>query len=105
MSFAGVVTRQQAAVFRTLGEDAAWTGIAGPVRIRLAERDDLNGWGDGQAVVRVRFVRVRKTEVAAPVAGQIVTRALTGSPLLKVIGVPRLDRKGVWTCEVKEVAA
>lgn len=105
MSFAGVVARQQAAIFRTLGEDAAWTGVADPVRVRFADRDDLNGWGDAQVVVRVRFVRVRKIEVAAPVAGNIVTRELDGASLLKVIGEPRLDRKGVWTCEVKEVAA
>lgn len=97
--------RQQAAIFRTLGEDAAWTGVAVSVRIRVAERDDLDGWGDSRVVVRTRFVRVRRSEVASPAPDQIITRARAGADLLKVIGTPRLDRKGVWTCEVKVVVA
>lgn len=103
MSFAGVVARQQAAIFRTLGEDATWSGVSGSVRIRLAEKDDLNGWGNDQVVVRVRFVRVRQSEVASPAEDDICTR--DGPELLKVIGTPTLDRKRVWTCQVQPVSA
>lgn len=102
MSFAAAVNRQQDAVFRALGEAATWSGVAGPVRIRIAERDDLDGWGDGQRVVRTRFVRVRRGEVPAPAIGDIVTRA-GGGGLLEVLAKPRLTRTRVWTCEVKEV--
>lgn len=105
MSFAESVDRQQDAVFRALGEDAAWTGVADPVRIRCAERDQLDAWGESQSVVRTRFVRVRRNEVASPAEGDIVTRTANGAALLKVIGTPRLDRKRVWTCEVIEVVA
>lgn len=103
MSFAAIVDRQQAAVFRTLGEDATWTGVADPVRIRCAERDDLAGWGEGRAVVRTRFVRVRRSEVPNPADGDVVTRSETGD-LLKVIGDPTLDRKRVWLCQVTPAA-
>lgn len=103
MSFVERVDRQQAVVFRTFGEDATWSGVSDPVRIRRADRDEEDGWGESRVVVRTRFVRVRQSEVAQPAAEDIVTRTL-GGPLLKIIGTPRLDRKRVWTCEVKEVA-
>lgn len=103
MSFVGAVDRQQDAVFRTLGEDAAWTGAADPVRIRCAERDDLDGWGEGQRIVRTRFVRVRQSEVADPAVDDTATRARDGV-ILKVIAKPTLDRKRVWLCQVIEVA-
>ncbi len=103
MSFPDVVARQQAAVFRTLGQDATWPGIADPVRVIPRERDDPVGFGESFDIRRVRFLRVRKVEVAAPAADDVVTLALDGR-LLKVIAQPRLDRKGVWVCEVTEVA-
>ncbi len=102
MSFAGAVDRQQDAVFRALGEDAAWSGVVGSVRIRCAERDDLDGWGEGQRIVRTRFVRVRQSEVADPAVGDTVTRAGDGV-VLQVVAKPRLTRTRVWTCEVKEL--
>lgn len=105
MSFAESVDRQQDAVFRALGEDATWSGVADSVRIRRAERDQLDAFAESQSVVRTRFVRVRRSEVAGPAAGDIVAPVAEGAALLKVIGTPRLDRKRVWTCEVIEVAA
>lgn len=101
MSFAEVVERQQAAVFRRLGEDATWSGVADSVRVRFAERDDVIGWGDGQVVTRARFVRVRQSEVAEPVAGDTVVWTDQGRTF-EVIETPTLDKKGVWTCGVKE---
>lgn len=102
MSFAEVVERQQAAVFRRLGEDASWSGVADPVRVRFAERDDLIGWGEGQTVTRARFVRVRQSEVPQPVVGDEVVWTAKARTF-EVIEEPTLDRKGVWTCGVKEI--
>jgi len=104
MSFAEVVDRQQDAVFRRLGEDATWSGVSGSVRIRCAERDDLDGWGDGQRVVRTRFVRVRRSQVPTPGIGDTITRAADGV-VLEVLAKPRLTRTRIWTCEVKEIPA
>jgi len=99
MSFAEAVVRQQDAVFRRLGEDATWSGVADPVRIRVAEKDEEASWRESQAVVRARYVRVRQSEVSAPVSGQTLTRTTTGE-VLRVIETPTLDRKGVWLCKV-----
>lgn len=104
MSFAAIVDRQQAAVFRNLGEDATWTGVADPVRIRCAERDDVASWSESRAVQRTRFVKVRRSEKLQPVAGDVVTRLDTGE-LLKVFGEPTLDKKRVWLCQVAVAAA
>jgi hypothetical protein len=100
VSFAEAVERQQEAVFRHLGEDATWSGVADPVRIRRAERDDLTGWEEGRVVIRTNFVRVRRSEVAEPAAGDIVTPEL-GGEVFTVIETPTLARKGVWLCAVK----
>lgn len=99
MSFAGAVDRQQAAIFRSLGEDGQWAGA--PARIRATTRDELEPFGSSRDVVTARFVRVRKVEVPAPATDDIVTRE--DGTLLKVIAEPTLDAKRVWTCQVKEV--
>lgn len=99
MSFAEAVARQQDAVFRRLGEDATWSGVADPVRIRVAEKDEEASWRESQAVVRVRYLKVRQSEVSAPVAGQVLVRTKTAESL-RVIETPTLDRKGVWLCKV-----
>lgn len=102
MSFPEIRARQQAAVFRTLGQDAVWPGVAEPVRVIPRERDDPVGFGESFEVRRVRFLRVRKVEVAAPTEGQAVELVDDGR-LMKLIAQPRLDAKGVWVCEVQEV--
>lgn len=101
MAFAELLGRQQAAIFRTLGERATWSGVASPIQVICRERDDLVGFGQSEAVRTVRFARVLKADVAAPAEGDRITRA-TG-PVLEVMGEPRLDRKGGWICEVREV--
>jgi hypothetical protein len=103
VSFAEVVERQQDAVFRRLGEDATWSGIADPVRIRFAERDDSLAWSEGRTVALVRFVRVRRSEVASPAIGDVIVRTEQGGQQLEVIETPTLDRKGVWLMGVKEL--
>lgn len=99
MSFAEAVARQQDAVFRRLGEDATWSGIDDPVRIRVAEKDEEASWRESQAVVRARYVRVRQSEVSVPAPGQTLIRTTSGESL-RVIETPTLDRKGVWLCKV-----
>lgn len=103
MSFAESVARQQNAVFRALGEDAAWTGVADPVRVILREADEELRLGEGSVMVTGRVLRVRKSEVAAPAQGQSVqVLDAAGAPvsgaLFTIGGAPRLDRKGVWHC-------
>ncbi|MDP3405051.1 MAG: hypothetical protein Q8S03_10205 [Brevundimonas sp.] len=102
MSFAGAVDRQQAAIFRSLGEDGVWAGVTPPVRIIAKVRDDTEPFGSSRDVVTARFVRVRKSEVPSPADGDLVTRE--DGTLLKVIAQPLLDAKRVWTCQVTEVA-
>lgn len=107
MSFAERVARQQTAVFRALGEDATWEGLADPVRVRLIERDEEARFDAAEAVVTSRFLLVRRSEVSEPEEGQAVQlldaagSAVAGG-LFRVIGEPRIDRKGVWTCEVTQ---
>lgn len=101
MSFAEAVERQQDAVFRRLGEPGSWTGLADQVLIRCTEQDQLEPFGASRDVLKVRFVRVRRSQVAQPVQGQLVTRE--SGEVLRVFGTPVLDRKGVWTCEVAQV--
>lgn len=103
MFFAEALGRQQDAVFRRLGEDAVWNGGPGTVRVRVKERDDDVGFGEGQTVVTRRFLTVRRSEVPNPVAGDVATRR--NGDGLRVIGTPRIDAKGRWVCEVEPVEA
>lgn len=101
MSFAEARTRQQAAVFDRLGEDAGWTGVADPVRIRLRRYDGEAGLGDGDLIVRRVFIRVRASDVPRPASGDEVTPSETGGTFV-VRGDPMLDQKNVWECEAVE---
>lgn len=109
MTFPEAASRLQAAVFGRLGEDAQWTGIAGTVRVRRTERDDEVRLDMGWTIDTVRFVKVRRSEVAAPAEDEQVqildaAGATVAGALYRVSGAPRLDRKGVWTCPVEPVA-
>lgn len=111
MSFAESVARQQEAVFRTLGEDATWQGVAGKVRVIRREADEEmrfggSGFGGGEIVATGRTIRVRKSQVAAPADDQTVqildaAGAPVAGALYRVAGTPEIDRKGVWHCRVK----
>lgn len=106
MSFAERVERQQDAVFRTLGEDASWSGIAEPVRVIRREADEELRLERGAIVATGRVLRVRRAEVPEPAEGdeaQILDAA--GAPvageLFRVTGEPMLDRKGAWVCQIE----
>lgn len=105
MSFSESVARSQAAIFRALGEDATWTGVAGPVRIRRREEDEEIRLDQGELVATGRRIRVRKSEVPDPAEGnQVQILDAAGNPvagaLFTVAGAPELDRTAVWTCKV-----
>lgn len=105
MTFAESVARLQEAVFRTLGEDAEWEGVAGTVRVRRHEADEELRLDRGSLVEAGAVIKVRKSEVAAPAQGQSVQILdEAGDPvsgaLYSVAGEPMLDRKDVWTCRV-----
>ena len=102
--FAERVARQQEAVFRTFGEDAEWQGV-GVVRVRRREADEELRLDRGSLIETGRVIRVRRSEVAAPVAGQTVqlldeNGAPVAGELFVIAGEPKLDRKRVWHCSV-----
>lgn len=103
MSFAQALVRQQAAIFDRLGEDAGWTGISGTVRVIFRHYDEDARLGQGSIVSRRHFIRVRKSEVAAPASGNIVTPQESGGSY-KICAEPMLNRKGVWECEAVKIA-
>lgn len=109
MSFLQAIARAEAAIFDRLGEDADWDGI-GVVRVVRREANEDIGFTHGTAIVDGYRVRVRKSDVPAPAAGQVLQILdVAGDPvpgaLFAVSGNPKLDRKGVWTCMVQPVAA
>ena len=103
MSFADALARQQAAIFARLGEDAGWTGAANPVRVIVRTFDDDAPIGPAAIMAPRCFIKVRRSEIAAAVAGDLVTPAETGGTF-KIVGEPAIDRKGVWKCEAMRVA-
>ena len=103
MSFISARRRLVDAIFRKLGEDAAWAGVQLPVRVILREQNDDVQMGDSRIIGMARFVRVRRSEVLSPSEGDIVEPAESGSKY-RVIGEPMLDRRAVWLCEVTRLA-
>jgi hypothetical protein len=101
------VVRQQAAIFDRLGDDAAWDGVAGTVRVRLRESDEDLRLDYGELIARGRTIKVRKSEVAAPTEGQAVQLLddngdpVTDDGAFVVAGEPKLDRRGVWSMPVR----
>lgn len=107
MSFAEAQARLQASVFQRLGDDATWQGTSGTVRVRWREGDEELRLDRGTIVTMGRLIKVRKSEVSAPLAGQAVQILDTnGDPIAEasfvITGEPMLDRKGVWTCQALE---
>jgi hypothetical protein len=104
-----VLTRQQDAIFRVLGEAAQWQGVADPVRVRRREADETIRTDFSDLIGTGRTIIVRKAEVPAPVEGdQVQILDDAGDPLadalFELAGEPQLDRRGNWHCPVKPVA-
>lgn len=101
--------RQQDAIFRVHGKDAAWDGVSATVRVKLNEADETIRGDYSELVGTGRTVKVRKSEVTAPAVGdQVQILDDSGDPvadsLFEVAGEPMLDRRGVWTCPVNPAA-
>ena len=109
MSFTEAAARLQEAVFRRLGEDAQWEGVDDPVRVIRREYDEQGRFDESVAIVTVRRIRVRRSEVRVPADGQAVqlldaAGADIAGGAYVVDGEPEIDRKGVWSCPVKLTA-
>ena len=87
------------AAFAAFGDDASWSGFADPVRVRRLEYDDDARFGSVEAVVIVRFLRVRRSEVPNPAIGDEAVLVETGDKF-RVTGEPKLRRNGVWSMAV-----
>ncbi|MHA3791457.1 head-tail joining protein [Sphingomonas sp. YL-JM2C] len=99
MSFSSARTRAIDAIFAHLGEEAIWEGVADPVRV-IARDEDQQFGGEIEIVADTHILRVRRSEVASPTAGQVVTLIESGESFT-VMGAPKIDRRRVWRCEVE----
>lgn len=104
MSFAGARARMNDAIFARMGEDATWTGLADPVRVIPREQDEDVQFSRALVLQRVSFLRVRKSDVAAPAIGDEIGIASL-SVTYRVVAEPVLQRHLVWICEVELVTA
>lgn len=102
MGFAQSRARLQTAVFGRLGEDATWTGIPTPVRIRLAEMDAEVGFGEARLIAPAKAIRVHRDAVPAPMVGDMV-QLLDSLRAFRVSQEPQVDLNGVWQCPAVEV--
>ncbi len=104
MGFNADLADMAASIDDELGEPAVWSGVAGEVRVHFEDQDEQVGYGPGQVVVRTRMLRVHRTWVAEPLAGETCTLSDSGE-ILRVIpdSTPLLDRDGYWECQVQSV--
>ncbi len=86
-------------VFARFGEDAVWSGLPDPVRVRFRTRDDDARFQDGQYVSRITTIEVRSWEIPKPKQGDV---AVLASGSFRVGGQPTLDDRGVWICAVAQ---
>ena len=85
--------------FATFGDPATWDDK--PVTIRPQQRQEDDGYGPVRVASTSTIIRVRKSEVPDPQAGNIVvvsTGRLAGRYTVRRGSL--LDVKGVWDCPV-----
>ena len=101
--FPTLLARQQAAIFRRLGEDADWdfgdAQAPTPCRIILRDFDEESRTGLGGVVRRHHFIRVRSSEIESPQDRNIAT--LEDGSRYQIVGEPLMTRKGGWECSAK----
>lgn len=71
------------------------------VTVIARNEDEEAGVDDPRIVMTTRFIRVRRSEVAEPAPGDVIEPQESGGRF-RVKGSPRIDRKGIWRCEVIE---
>ena len=86
--------------FATFGDPAIWGDK--PVTIRPKQGEEDDGFGSVRVVSTSTIIRVRKSEIAEPSVGEIVTipeGRLAGRYTVRRGAL--LDTKGVWDCPVE----
>lgn len=82
----------RSAIWRAGG---AGTGVAARAVIRRP--DQVVGFGDSRAILPTMLIEVRRSEVAAPAAGDTVE---INGETFAIIATPTIDSLGlIWTCE------
>lgn len=84
-----------------IARNALWrTGGAGAgaaVRVITKRPDQITGFGDSRAILPTMLIEVRRSEVAAPAAGDTVE---IDGETFAVIATPLIDSLGlIWACE------
>lgn len=101
MGFADARARLVDALFAHLGEDATWEGVADPVRVITRDEDQQFG-GEIEIIGQTLVFRVRRSEVAEPQEGQLVTTT-ADSAQYRVLAEAKKDRRGVWHVPMEEL--
>lgn len=113
MTMAGREGRMLAAVYRAYGRTALWTpadgGDALTLVVRHEVRDDVEGFGQGEALVRTNLVFVRCSDFVSPLepmqdAIVEIAREGGGVDTFRIRAEPRLEPEGLeWMCEAVAV--
>ncbi|MGB3391298.1 MAG: hypothetical protein WBA88_25330 [Pseudaminobacter sp.] len=73
------------------------TGSGMAVRVATRQPDQVVGFGDSRAILSSVLIDVRQSDVASPVAGDVV---MIGADVFEIIAPPTIDSlQLVWTCE------
>jgi hypothetical protein len=91
------------------GEDAIWkvdgVGAGVPVRVIHDSPDQMMNYGNSRAVAQGDVIEVRKSEIATPKEGDIVSILDDEGEIVDtfdIMGTPVADDlRLVWTCEAK----
>lgn len=87
-----------AAVYRPGGAAA----LSEPVRVIRSQEDENVGFSDAPTVARSYTFLIRKSEVAAPLDGDVIEIA---AGHFRLVGEPRIDIEDLeWTCAAEMVA-
>ena len=116
MSFTASRARLRAATFDLFGVAALWKaagedpGVA--VQVRIDHGDDEADSGEARITVETTLVKVRRSQVACPAAGDRVQLtdaddiAALGASLFKIQNEPLRSKRGdVWICEAVALPA
>jgi hypothetical protein len=84
-----------------IARSAIWrAGGAGPgiaVRVVARRPDQVTGFGDSRAILPTVLIEVRRSEVAAPAAGDTVE---IDGETFAIVAMPLIDGlRLIWTCE------
>lgn len=89
-----------------IARGAIWRadGVGPDITVRVVTRrpDQVVGFGDSRAILPSVLIDVRQSDVANPVAGDVVS---IGADVFEIIAPPTIDSlQLVWTCEAARQA-